>query len=103
MTGLGRERPNSETRRSPNIPNSAPELMSESPGNLLVEFCKGHISISKGTNVAAACHRTRQPPFSCRSFCGIVGCRGQARRWQDHQGGFGRATGSSQSQHPSDP
>jgi len=46
MTGLGRERPNSETRRSPNIPNSAPELMSESPGNLLVEFCKGHTSNS---------------------------------------------------------
>jgi hypothetical protein len=26
--------------------NAHPELISESPGNLLVEFCKGHTSIS---------------------------------------------------------
>ena len=33
-------------RDSYDIPNSPPELMSESPGFLLVEFCKGHTSIS---------------------------------------------------------
>ncbi len=34
----------SKTHYSPNIPNSPTELMSESPGFLLVEFCKGHSS-----------------------------------------------------------
>jgi len=34
----GRERPNSETQYSPDLPTFPPELISESPGNLLVEF-----------------------------------------------------------------
>jgi hypothetical protein len=37
---------NCESHHSPDISNSPPELMSESPGNLLVEFCKCHTSIS---------------------------------------------------------
>ncbi len=41
--------PSHRRRSSPreDLPNSPPELMSESPGLLLVEFCKGHTSISR--------------------------------------------------------
>jgi hypothetical protein len=42
---VGREPPNSGSRHSLTIPNFPPELMSETPGNLLVEICKGHTPI----------------------------------------------------------